>query len=226
MKFLLTLIALFLSFNQTAKAVTVDIEAGDYFSRHYFGGYFGADQSAKADFKIARKGNQFRLIDEPNNLIYAIDFDNAGEQDINAKYLQFLRENPIVMGGAFSRILKRATVSDIRATSDPTKTLLNINLYLEVKSIFGSLTAKIQIENSLTAKKCPVKVYSYTNNMYKEDQAQTTCIFIQPAADVRLVELNTGLADELNKGLGLVLDTVVRIISINFSSPIHLFERP
>lgn len=92
----------------SANAFTLTVKEGNYEEGTYLP-YMG---ESKGQFELRQKGAQIRLVDTKNQITYALDLNNAGEQQLPAKYLAFQQNNTLI--GPIRSTLENFSVKILR----------------------------------------------------------------------------------------------------------------
>lgn len=200
--------------SSVASAASFEVTSGNYMKGmgYYSDGgviqvYEYPGYTPSPAFKIVQKANQIRLVDTKTNIVYSLDLNNPGEQELPASYLEFLRTSSKVT--AFAPAIKRIFVSGVSVVGEG-QMRGDLIVEIEHKSIFGTLSAKIKLGSSASARACDV--------IKTKQQGQVrytgTCIKAKTAQTVDIVEIETGLSPEFNRAVGLIADIFLKASSL------------
>jgi hypothetical protein len=219
MRFVVFVSILSILMGLAAHADDFTFNPGNYSGENAYG--VPRDPNRKDYFKLLRRGSEIRVIDVKNNIVYAFDINTPGEQQITGKLLEFLRNHP--GSRVIGTLIDRMTISDIQVLSG-NRLAANFNLYLKSTSVFGSVTAKLQIGAMATSSSCKITVYDNSSNNFVQKDFQGTCLTTESGTHMGVLALTTSLAPDLNNALGLITDLMVKLFSPMLSGLGNLYE--
>ncbi len=164
--------------------------------------------------KIIRRGTTIRVVDRKHDIVYVLDLSKTTEeQPFHPKFIEVQKQQRKT--GPIAKILENVTVSNIRNTANGI--IVDVNVYLNMKSVFGTLRAKAVFETDVRTR--VEKIQYYTGGTYSEKDTPIVEAFV--GRDAHLASFTTNLGDQWDRPLGLLLDLVTRLIP---TSKFELFQ--
>lgn len=197
-----------LTFSLGANAADFNFTSG-YFdsSRH------SPDEARGPELQITRTGNQITVLDRHNKITYNLTI-GSGEQPLPAKVLENVRSTK--GGRVIGTLVQRITVSDVKVVGN-NKLSANFNLYIVNPTPFGSLSAKIVVGGEAVSKGCKVTRSNGPPN-YESREETINCIETETATRVSVNWLKTEFNSEFNDAMGLIGDTLLKLLSPTFGN--------
>jgi len=200
-------------FSGLAQGAELKVKSGDYIDGYYYPGMDGARQ---ARFKIVARGPQIRFIDKKRDIVYALDLNKQGEQELPVKFIEALKANP--KNGPLGKIIRRMTLSNPRNGAKADEITVDLNIYIGYRSKFGAVDAKVVAEALITSE--ILEIQTFIDN--QQTSVSSNEIRVMVGTDARLEDIQTNLGSQVNSILGLALDLIVR--SVSFSPTIKLYQ--
>lgn len=187
-----------------AQASDFNVRPGNYYLGDitYTSPEMEKERRAKS-LKVSQRGDLIAIFDNELKIQYRLDLANPGEQDFPKNYISFV--NSYSKFGSLGKMVKRVKIENIRSTSDSISG--TVTFYLAFNSSFGDLNTSIQFD--VESKVEPGKVFVVGQGNI--GTAEINKIRTKTGSNMKLSHLETSLGSNWDRGIGLIMDFILRI---------------